>query len=102
MPNVILIIRERIFNGFTYIDVGRKVHHGVDLMLTERLADLGNVAHVRLHEGHAGWNRGAVTGREVVEDDGLVARGNQLTNTMATDVTSTTDDENLHEDRKLG
>jgi len=54
-----------------------------------------------LHEGHTGWNRGAVTAREVVEDDGIVAGCNQLTNTMATDVTGTADDENLHGDRKL-
>src|SRR5690606_18874264 len=76
----------------------RKVHHGVDVVLAERVPEPFDVVDLTLDEGIREARRLAVSGREVVVDDDGKARLFQGLDRMAADVPGATGNQNAAHD----
>ncbi len=72
------------------------MHDDVDLMIAEDGGHEGLVPQIADKEGNALGYGFAVAKYEAIEHHGRVAREGELANTVATDIASTSDNENIH------
>jgi hypothetical protein len=72
------------------------VHDDVDFLVREDLSDGRFVAQIHIVELHGWSDRAAVAENQVVQNNRPMPSSNQLPNAMTSDVTSSTNDENIH------
>src|SRR5690606_15514252 len=79
---VVAVVLERIRHRFRHDRVCRKMHHGLDAVLAQDIADERSVARIPYDERRAEDCR-TEAGREVVEDDYVFVALAKLTNDVA-------------------
>src|ERR1700740_533037 len=80
----------RPLHGFAGFDERCEVHHRLRLELSENFAQQRAVSDVADDQSGRSWKRGAMSMREIIEDDGLVTAIQQLRDDYASDVASAT------------
>ena len=95
LGDVVLVVGQRLGNGFRHDDLRGAVHDGIDLLLPEEPVQQGVVGDVALIEG-ALADEFAAPGGEIVEDDDVVARVLTGRGDGAADVSGPAGDEYLH------
>jgi hypothetical protein len=94
--DIIVVILGRIINGLTHVGRRRKMEHRLYFKCAHQLRHSASVSHIRLYEGVTAQKLGA-PGTEVVHDNhGMMARGLQLSDAMAANISGASGDENRH------
>ena len=84
--NIVIVILERVGDGFANVGICGEVHHNLNLLLLEDLLKQRSVAEIPLVEGETARNRRAMAEYEIVQDHWFVARVFKLAETMAADI----------------
>ena len=93
---VVFVILAGLGDGFTHVGESCEVHDEFNLLVAKDLADRFGIAEVAVVKGNGLMNRRSVPKDEIVEHNGLMPRGLQLTHAMTADVTGSSNDEYLH------
>ena len=96
LARVVEIIAERVGNRFRYHDRSREMDYGVDRIAVEQPAHEGMITDIVLDEFCLGRYRPTEAGRQIVEDEHVLAGVEQLEHHMAADEASPTRDEHTH------
>ena len=90
---IIAIVFERVGNGLGHDGVGREMHDGVDREALEQGLEAATVAGMTDDEFTMEY-RALKPGREIIQDDDVLAGLAQLSDDVTADVTRTPGDEN--------
>ena len=93
---VILVVFTGLGDGFSHISEGREMHDEFDTLIAKDLADRFGIAEVAVIKGNGFVNRRPVPEYEIVEHDGFMPCGLQLTHTMTSDVAGSSNNEYFH------
>jgi len=96
LAGVIEIIAERVGNRFRNYDRSREMDDGVDRIAAEQPAHEGMIADIALDEFRLGRYRPAESGRQIVENEHVLAGIEQLEHHMAADEAGPARDEHTH------
>ena len=72
------------------------MHHNLDLVFSEDFSHGATIAEIFIKEGDIAGDGGAVAVGEIIEYEGCVTSGLELSDAVATDVTCASYDENVH------
>ncbi len=90
--NVVKVVLQRVGHRFADVAVGRKMHHDLYPLIPEDPPDGGSIAQINLVEGDVLGDGGSMPVNQIVQDHGPMARGRQLADAMAADVTGSSCD----------
>ena len=90
------MVQRRLRDRFHHLRLRRRVDHRVELLASKEVADALAVADVRDDEPHRGIEVRAVAGREVVEDEHVVAARPKRVDDVRSEEPGTAGDQNAH------
>ncbi len=94
---VVEIIGEGIFDRLRDHQTAGEVNHARDLVGLDHPLHPGDVANVTFYKHDVRWDRIAVTGREVINDDHIISGLKKRQDRMASDVAGATSNQDGHE-----
>ena len=96
LGHIVEVIAERVGDRFRNDDLGRKMGDRLDLVLLDEPADQAAVAKIADRERRRFRNRPGEPGREVVDDDDLLAGVDQSQRHVTADIAGAAGNQNAH------